>query len=106
MELMQKIKNFFKIIQNGPTNKIDLEQESIPNIDDAVNSMCHFPKVSLAISLLELQRLIQILNPKELRKFSDNDFNNVDDRKVFLDAINTLEIVHDRTENIKLKEVH
>ena len=106
MELMQKIKNIFKIIQNGPTIKIDLEQEAIPNIDDTVDTMCHYPKISLAISLLELQRYIQILNPKELRKFSDNDFNNVDDRKVFLDAINTLEIVHDRTENIKLKEVH
>ena len=106
MELVKRIKNFFKTTQTKTNNKLDVEREHILSLDDTVDTICHYPKISLAITLLELQRFIQLLNPNDLTKFTENDFYNVDDREVFKKAINTLEIIHARTEHIKIKEVH
>ena len=105
MELVKKFKrmiNFKKNVVNAPLES----NNEIITLENTFDTIYHYPKESIIITLLQLQKIIQILDPDNSHNFLDREFKNVNHLKIFSDVIYAVEEIHANQITITTKEVH
>tara|TARA_B100000780_G_C20889425_1_gene353922 strand:- start:178 stop:495 length:318 start_codon:yes stop_codon:yes gene_type:complete len=105
MELVKKIKKLI-CFHSERNIKPDFLDTEVLTLENTFDTLTHYPKESLAFALLQLQKLILILDPNDSYDYSDKEFKNIDQKKVLSEAIYLIENVHSRTNEITPKEVH
>ena len=105
MELIKKFKKLLCFDSESITKPDFLDRETL-TLENTFDTLMHYPKESLAFALLELQKLILILDPNDSYDYSDQEFKNIDRKKVLSEAIYLIEYIHSSANEITPKEVH